>query len=120
MPLWQSQKGVRIRQGGPHEEAALVHHLTALAPSSAQCLETAQLAELLVILGHEADARKLQAALSALVSVQEVREREIASPCVLRCCEPPMKTCWYAASPPSPGCGRLHGFESGAASASRR
>ena len=51
----------RIRQGGAGEEAALAAHLAALAPPPRALAEAAQLAELLVLLGHEADARLLQA-----------------------------------------------------------
>lgn len=57
----------RIRQGGAGEEAALAAHLTALAPEPRRLVETGQLAELLVLLGHEDDARLLQARPDELV-----------------------------------------------------
>ena len=53
-------KGTRIRQGSPEEEAALVSHIASLATTPRQCTEAGQLTELLVLLGHEGDARRLQ------------------------------------------------------------
>ena len=56
----QASKGPRIKQGAPDEDAALAQHLLAMQPRLAQLQEIAQLAELLVLLGHEGDARVLQ------------------------------------------------------------
>lgn len=66
----QAKKGPKIRQGSPEEEAALVSHILSMEPSARQCTEVGQLGELLVLLGHEADARKLQAALSVVLKLQ--------------------------------------------------
>ena len=63
-------QGVKIRQGGPDEEANLAHHLIGLAPSARQCQEAGQLTEVLIMLGHEADARKLQNLLSDVIALQ--------------------------------------------------
>ena len=71
--MLQASKGARIRQGSPQEEAALAAHIRALAPGPAALAEAGQLAELLVLLQHEADARLLQAALADLVAAQAVR-----------------------------------------------
>ncbi|KAK9834184.1 hypothetical protein WJX81_006434 [Elliptochloris bilobata] len=60
----------RYAEGGAGEEAALAAHLLALAPAPRRLTEAAQLCELLVLLGHAADAALLQAALSALVAAQ--------------------------------------------------
>ena len=67
----QSKKGPKIRQGSPEEEAALVSHIASLAQSAKQCTEAGQLAELLVLLGHEADARRIQSLLSAVIAQQQ-------------------------------------------------
>ena len=56
----QAAKGPRIRQGGPGEDQALAKHLLGMQPQPAQLSDAAQLAELLVLLGHEGDARILQ------------------------------------------------------------
>ena len=56
----QPAKGARIRQGGPGEDQALAKHLLGMQPRPLQLAEAAQLAELLVLLGHEGDARILQ------------------------------------------------------------
>lgn len=69
--LLQGKKGPKIRQGSPEEEAALESYIASLAPSGRQCSEVGQLAELLVLLGHERDARKLQAELSGLLTKQK-------------------------------------------------
>lgn len=66
----QGKKGPKIRQGSPEEEAALVTHIESLAPTTRQLEEAAQLSELLILLGHEADARKLQTLLSNVISEQ--------------------------------------------------
>ena len=67
----QSKKGPKIRQGSPEEEAALVSHIASLAQTAKQCTEAGQLAELLVLLGHEADARRIQSLLSAVIAQQQ-------------------------------------------------
>ncbi|BDA44195.1 Elongator complex protein 1 [Coccomyxa sp. Obi] len=58
----------RIRQGGPGEDKALAAHILELQPRAQLLAEAAQLCELLILLGHEADARVLQQALSQLAS----------------------------------------------------
>jgi hypothetical protein len=66
----------KIRQGGPQEEAQLGEHLAQLGPSPALLEEAGQLAELLVLLGHLADARLLQRQLSGWAALhQEVLAR---------------------------------------------
>ncbi|KAL3149903.1 hypothetical protein ABBQ38_013268 [Trebouxia sp. C0009 RCD-2024] len=72
----KDKKG-RIRQGSPEEERALGQHITALAPSPKQLSEAGQLAELLTLLGHEADARVLQQQLSNLVSEQQAAQQYV-------------------------------------------
>ena len=69
----QAKKGNRIRRGSPQEEAALADHIAALAPSPARLTDAGALAELLVLLGREADSRELQRLLSQLHTEQQVR-----------------------------------------------
>lgn len=72
----QNKKGPRIRQGSPQEEEALVSHILSLAPNPQMCAEVGQLTEILIFLGHEADARNLQAMLSqVLVDQKAAAER---------------------------------------------
>lgn len=79
---WNSQsKGNRIRQGGPNEQAALVAHIAELQPRPQHLVEAAQLCELLILLGHEADARILQQ-VSALGEPTE-NKKLICSSCQL-------------------------------------
>ncbi|KAL6778833.1 hypothetical protein ACKKBF_B04435 [Auxenochlorella protothecoides x Auxenochlorella symbiontica] len=59
---------LRVRQGSPEEEDQLANHLLSQAPSAAFCAEMGQLAEFLVLLGHESDARRLQQAVGELVA----------------------------------------------------
>ena len=58
----QGSRANRIRQGGPGEDKALAAHILELQPRKQQLAEAAQLCELLIMLGHEADARTLQQA----------------------------------------------------------
>jgi elongator complex protein 1 len=58
-------KGGKIRQGSPAEEAALAARLGELAPTPGRLADAAGLAEALVLLGHERDARAVQGRLSA-------------------------------------------------------
>ncbi len=58
----QGSKVNRIRQGGPGEDKALAAHILELQPRAQLLAEAAQLCELLILLGHEADARVLQQA----------------------------------------------------------
>lgn len=67
----QARRGPRIRQGSPQEEEALVGHIVSLAPTPQTCTEVSQLTEMLIFLGHEADARKLQALLSEVLTNQK-------------------------------------------------
>ena len=67
----QNKKGPRIRQGSPEEEEALVSHILSLAPTAQLCSEVGQLTEMLIFLGHEADARNLQALLSKVLVKQK-------------------------------------------------
>ncbi|KAA6419594.1 MAG: elongator complex 1-like [Trebouxia sp. A1-2] len=73
----KKDKSGRIRQGSPEEERALGQHIAALAPSTKQLTEAGQLAELLTLLGHEADARVLQQQLSSLVTEQQAAQQFI-------------------------------------------
>ena len=50
----------------------MVSHIASLAPTAQHCQEIGQLAELLVFLGHAADAMKLQRLLSEVL----VRQKE--------------------------------------------
>lgn len=56
----QASKGTRIRQGAPDEDKALAAHVLELVPKDQLLSEAAQLCELLILLGHEADAGILQ------------------------------------------------------------
>ncbi|GMH34369.1 hypothetical protein BSKO_02203 [Bryopsis sp. KO-2023] len=67
----KKKKGLRIRQGTPEEERALCEHIKNLQPSDQSCEEFGQLTELLILLGHERDARTLQQALDALIKQQK-------------------------------------------------
>ena len=74
----QNKKGPRIRQGSPQEEEALISHILSLAPTPQLCSEVGQLTEMLIFLGHEADARNLQAQLSrVLVEQKAAAERAV-------------------------------------------
>ncbi|DBA88250.1 hypothetical protein WJX77_011440 [Trebouxia sp. C0004] len=73
----KKDKSGRIRQGSPEEERALGQHIAALAPSPKQLTEAGQLAELLTLLGHEADARVLQQQLSSLLAEQQAAQQFI-------------------------------------------
>ncbi|KAK9808650.1 hypothetical protein WJX72_001296 [[Myrmecia] bisecta] len=66
----KKDKGTRIRQGSPEEEQALAAHLQALQPTTRSGTQVGQLTELLVVLGHEQDARILQQQLSELINRQ--------------------------------------------------
>eukprot|EP00884_Botryococcus_braunii_P015718 jgi/Botrbrau1/282/Bobra.0022s0250.1 len=65
----QARKGGRIRQGSPGEEMALAAHIRGLVPEARTLLAAGHLAEALVMLGHESDARSLQQYMSGLVEV---------------------------------------------------
>lgn len=70
-------QGGRIRAGSPQEEEQLAQHVLGLAPSAATCAEVCQLAELLVLLGHQPDAALLQQRLAALVQEQGAAAADI-------------------------------------------
>ncbi|KAL6751050.1 hypothetical protein V8C86DRAFT_3142693 [Haematococcus lacustris] len=72
----KAQRG-RVRQGSPEEEASLVSHLLGLAPSVVQLQEAGGLAELLITLGHESDARTLQAAVTAWQAAHKAALEEL-------------------------------------------
>ncbi|GIL52022.1 hypothetical protein Vafri_7984, partial [Volvox africanus] len=73
--------GTRIRQGSPLEEASLVSHVHGLAPRAVVLEEAGQLGELLVLLGHQEDARTLQRAIASWqAAYQEAREDMAAHP----------------------------------------
>ena len=79
--LHLQNKGTRIREGSPEEEQQLAGHLLSLAPTEGACAEAGQLCELLVLLGHEPDARLLQQRMAALVAAtQEVGQDLLAHP----------------------------------------
>lgn len=69
----------RVRQGSPVEEEALCRHLLSLRPSAGALEEVGALAELLVLLGAEPDARKLQAAASETLSEADKAAAEVLS-----------------------------------------
>ena len=75
----QNKKGPRIRQGSPQEEEALVSHILSLAPTVQTCSEVGQLTEMLIFLGHEADAHKLQALLSEVLMKQQAAAERAGS-----------------------------------------
>lgn len=52
--VWQMQanKRMKIKQGSPHEQVALAHHITSLAVSPEDCSCIGQLTELLILLGE--------------------------------------------------------------------
>ncbi|GLI58497.1 hypothetical protein VaNZ11_000228 [Volvox africanus] len=73
--------GTRIRQGSPLEEASLVSHVHGLAPRAVVLEQAGQLGELLVVLGHQEDARTLQRAIASWqAAYQEAREDMAANP----------------------------------------
>lgn len=67
----------RVRQGSPVEEEALCRHLLTLRPSVGALEEVGALAELLVLLGAESDARRLQAAASVALSEADKAASEV-------------------------------------------
>jgi len=72
----KARKG-RVKQGSPEEEASLVVHVMSLAPPEATLTHTGALAELLVILEHEQDARTLQAAVSEWIAAHQDAAEDI-------------------------------------------
>jgi elongator complex protein 1 len=54
-----------------------VGHVLGLSPTEAQLSEAGSLSELLVMLGHEGDARTLQGALSAWQAAYQVRPKSL-------------------------------------------
>jgi elongator complex protein 1 len=72
-------KANRIRAGGAAEEVALADHIASLAPRPAALVCAGELAELLVLLGHEGDARTVQAALADLVAAQAAAAAHVAA-----------------------------------------
>lgn len=78
LPRVQSKsKSSRIRQGSPQEEEQLALHLLGLAPAAHTCAEVGQLAEVLVVLGHAADAALLQQRLGLLVERQAAAAADV-------------------------------------------
>eukprot|EP00887_Chlorella_sp_A99_P002271 scaffold10.g2271.t1 len=73
----KSKSNVRVRQGSPQEEKMLGEHLLGLAPTGAAFAQAGQLAELLVLLGHEADAALLQRQLAALIAEQSAAAADV-------------------------------------------
>ena len=90
-----SKAARRLRAGGAAEEAGLAELLTSLAPSAATLTSTGELAELLILLGHEDDARLLQAALADLVAAAAAAAEHLAA-------HPPRVTPPNAGAPPPP------------------
>ena len=73
------KKERKARAGSPHEEAALVRHLRAAAPSPDDCRRWRELLELLACEGHGADAARLQRALAAhTIAAQEAAATALA------------------------------------------
>jgi elongator complex protein 1 len=73
----KKKKSKKIRQGSPEEEAELGRLLLSLAPQPSLCTEVGELEELLVMLGHEEDAAKLQNGLKELIDAQQDAVREL-------------------------------------------
>ena len=68
-----------LRAGGAHEEEGLATLLVSLKPSDDALSSAGQLAELLVMLGHEQDAAALQVALTELASASLVASEFVAA-----------------------------------------
>ena len=75
----KKKKRNKIRQGSPEEEAQLAHHILSLLPLPSVCTETGQLAEFLILIGHEDDASVLQKALKVLIELQSEASADIIS-----------------------------------------
>ncbi|GIL71049.1 hypothetical protein Vretimale_4117 [Volvox reticuliferus] len=71
--------GTRIRQGSPLEEASLVSHVHGLAPRAVVLEEAGQLGELLVLLGHQEDARTIQRAIASWQAAYKEAREDIAA-----------------------------------------
>lgn len=69
----------KIRAGSPQEEAQLVQHVIKQAPGAVLLEEAGQLAELLVMLGHLADARLLQTRLAAWAALHQEVVQQLAA-----------------------------------------
>lgn len=67
----KDKKKGRIRAGAPNEEYALLQHLKECPMASHRRESYGELAELLIVLGHEQDAKTLQTTLSNLVAFQD-------------------------------------------------
>lgn len=63
----QRSKKLKIKQGSPEEEAALIAHLIQMKPGDAVLSEVSELSELLIALGFFDDAQKLQSTLDAFI-----------------------------------------------------
>ena len=73
----KAKSGTKVRAGSPQEERQLAEHLLGLAPTGQACSQAGQLAELLVLLGHERDAAVLQRALAALAAEQAAAAADV-------------------------------------------
>lgn len=69
----------KIRHGSPEEEAQLALHVLSLSPLPELCAEVGQLTELLVMLGHAADAELLQRKLKLLIDSQAEAARDVVN-----------------------------------------
>lgn len=67
----RDKKKGRIRAGAPNEEYALLQHLKQCPMAPNRRESYGELAELLIVLGHERDAKTLQTILSNLVAFQD-------------------------------------------------
>jgi elongator complex protein 1 len=76
-PAQSKSQSSKIRQGSPQEEEQLAEHVLGLAPHAATCAEVGALAELLVVLGHAADAALLQQRLGSLVAAQAAAAADV-------------------------------------------
>ena len=73
----KQKKKKKIRRGSPEEEAELGNHILSLLPLPSVCTEIGQLAEFLVLIGHEDDAFILQNALKDLIDIQSRAAQDI-------------------------------------------
>lgn len=76
-PIRKKKKSkLKIKQGSPEEEEALVLHLNQLKPNSETMIEVSQLCEFLIFLGFFDDAQKLQSSLDVLIKAHDTTNEE--------------------------------------------
>ena len=72
-------KKLKIKQGSPEEEAALISHLINLKPPDVVLSEVSQLSELLIALGFFDDAQKLQSTLDSFIKAHKAATEDLLS-----------------------------------------